>query len=339
MQIQKIIVDNKFNPVLIKQIHEINSCMSYNSIWQTIEWNLMQQNAWYIDSGFFVWVFEENILKNYVIIEKRLIWGWKFGNFIIWWIINNYWLEELENEIIKIWKDEKVIFTQIENLEELDFKNFSTWFYKAFIEKYTAVVDLQKTEEEILTNMKQKGRYNIKVAQKNWVEIKKVDNNEMNLDIFYNLLSETKDRDDFSVNSKNFFKEFLNYIYKNNIWWLYFAIKDEEIIASWIFIFYWKTCLYYYWASTSDNSKRKFMATYLLQWFVITEAKLTWCEIFDFLGIANPEDKNSHLAWVTDFKLKLTNNIKKFPDSRIYIHKKIMFAIFKIIKKIKVYFK
>ncbi|HBA44566.1 TPA: hypothetical protein DEG21_04380 [Patescibacteria group bacterium] len=40
-----------------------------------------------------------------------------------------------------------------------------------------------------------------------------------------------------------------------------------------MFVFYEKTAAYYYGASTSDNNFRKYMATYLLQWEMILEAK------------------------------------------------------------------
>jgi lipid II:glycine glycyltransferase (peptidoglycan interpeptide bridge formation enzyme) len=47
--------------------------------------------------------------------------------------------------------------------------NFKFWkidYYKKFITPYTALIDLEKTEEDILADMKPKGRYNIKLAKK-----------------------------------------------------------------------------------------------------------------------------------------------------------------------------
>ena len=64
------------------------------------------------------------------------------------------------------------------------------------------------------------------------------------------------------------------------------------------------------------------MASYLLQWKAIEEAKKRDCEVFDFLGIAHPDEFNSHLAGVTDFKLKLTNETKQWPDTQILVLKK-----------------
>jgi lipid II:glycine glycyltransferase (peptidoglycan interpeptide bridge formation enzyme) len=65
--------------------------------------------------------------------------------------------------------------------------------------------------------MKPKGRYNIRLAEKNNVIVKMVDNNSENLDIFYNLILKTSIRDKFTINSKLYFREFLDYLYKNNL--------------------------------------------------------------------------------------------------------------------------
>lgn len=69
------------------------------------------------------------------------------------------------------------------------------------------------------------------------------------------------------------------------------------------------------------------MASYLLQWSAIEEAKRQGCEVFDFLGIANPSDPESPLAGVTDFKLKLTDETKEWPKSQILVMRKFVYAI------------
>ncbi len=143
--------------------------------------------------------------------------------------------------------------------------------------------------------MKPKGRYNIRVAEKTGVIIEQVPYSEENLDTFYNILSETLERDNFAANSKEYFRIFLRYLEKQELGGLFFAKKEDEVIATGIFVFYKKTALYYYGASSSDNAKRKYMASYLLQWKAIEEAKKRGCEAFDFLGIADPLDPYSPL--------------------------------------------
>ncbi|EKD29802.1 MAG: hypothetical protein ACD_78C00266G0001 [uncultured bacterium (gcode 4)] len=77
------------------------------------------------------------------------------------------------------------------------------------------------------------------------------------------------------------------------------------------------------------------MATYLLQWEMIREARNRGCDNFDFLGIAAPDSKDSHLAWVTDFKLKLTPETKQWPESQIYIVKRWWWMVLRVVRFIK----
>lgn len=329
MQIKRIIIDINFPVELINKINLFNSKLEFSPIWQSIDWNLMLQKTGYIKDGFFIWVFDNEELINFVIVERRLVWFCKYANFVIGGLVDNS-SDLIERELICLWEETKVIFTQIESLLNIKYSMFIQWTYKKFIEKCTAYINLEDDKENILSRMKPKWRYNIKVAEKHWVQINKVKNSIENLSSFYNLLSETKERDEFSINSKEYFQHFLDYLYLNNIWWLYFATKDSELIASGIFAFYNNTAYYYYWASTTDNNKRKFMATYLLQWRLIEEAKEKWMKNYDFLWINCPWCESERLVWVTDFKLKLTSQIKMWPDSYIYVHNKLFFNLFKL---------
>lgn len=95
------------------------------------------------------------------------------------------------------------------------------------------------------------------------------------------------------------------------------------------------TAYYYYGASSSDNAKRKYMATYLLQWHAIQEGQKRGCKVFDFLGIADPADTNSPLAGVTDFKLKLANETCVWPVSQLLVSRRFMYITLVLRKKLK----
>ncbi|EKE27796.1 MAG: FemAB family protein [uncultured bacterium (gcode 4)] len=327
MEIKKINIDSQFPLETASEIEALAKGKLFSPIWQTIWWNMMLQKTSYSKKWIFLWIYDEDELVNYAIIEKRKVWFWMFWNFIIWWPHSDIWINKLENELKKIWKEENAVFTQIENLDKMGFHLFKKGWFKKFIERHTAIINLMEDEEKILSNMKQKWRYNIKIAQKNGINVEKVESNKENVETFYNLLTETKDRWEFAVNSSKYFFDFCSYLEENSLWGLYFAKKDDEVLAAWIFVFFWKIAIYYYWASTSDNEKRKYMPAYLLQWNIIQESKKMGFEVFDFLWIADPEDKDSKLAWVTDFKMKLTNEIHIFPESKILIHSKLKYLL------------
>ena len=298
----------------------------------------MLRETGYATQSFFIGIYEQKNLLSYTLLEKRTIGLGQYGFFAIGGPVgqdDDKIKEVLSGALQELARKENVVFIQVEPLSVFSLPHFKTGHYKDFIEKHTAVIDLTQDEETILARMKQKGRYNIRVAEKSGVIVEQVASNPENLDIFYRLLTETTERDSFAANSPEYFQTFLAYLEKNKLGGLSFATKESEVIAAGIFVFTGNTALYYYGASSSDNAKRKYMATYLLQWEMVREAKKRGCEVFDFLGIAAPDSKDSHLAWVTDFKLKLTPETKQWPESQICVMKWWWWMVLKMMRSIK----
>ena len=311
-------------------------------IWQTKKWweMLISSNQ-----------AEKTIELGWIQIEKRKISLWKFWLFIIW--IEQDFFDNLINqkpkileELKQLCKIENCIFIQIETINynwithpprssgtSLEKgRNFKRWYYKKFITPYTATIDLSKNEEDILKDMKPKGRYNIKLAWKKWVEIKEVEKNEENIKLYYNLMAETTSRNWFAWNKLDYYIKFLETIENSKLLLAYF---EDKIIAWWIFLFDKEVSIYYYWASTSNPKYRNLMAPFLLQWKAIKIAKNYPSKIYDFLWIATPWDRKSSLSWVTDFKMKLTKNKINVSESFIYINNKLIYLIIKLLRKVK----
>jgi lipid II:glycine glycyltransferase (peptidoglycan interpeptide bridge formation enzyme) len=296
------------------------------SIWQTKSWQEMLKKSGQVSEFFDVeWVF----------VEKRKVALWEFWLFILW--IENKLNKEVVNKLIELCKKENCLFIQIETIDysnnfNLNIKNFKEWYYKKFITPYTSIIDLHQKEEDILVKMKPKGRYNIKIAIKKWIEVKEVEKTEENIKKYFDLMLETTSRDNFNWNNLEYYKIFLNSL-KNSK--LLLAYAWDKVIAWWIFTFDDEISIYYYWASTSDKQYRNMMAPYLLQWTAIQIAKENWSELYDFLWVATPNDKNSELVWVTDFKLKLSKDIRKVSNSYIWINRWFKYNLILILKYFK----
>lgn len=295
------------------------------SLWQTHSWKTMILASNQANEVFEV---------EWILIEKRSIWLGKFWLFALW-VDGSQKINE--EKMIELCRKQNCLFVQIEtfwveNNISLSLKNFQKWSYKKFITPYTALINLSKTEEEILANMKPKWRYNIKLAQKKWVEVFCAEKNDKNIKIFYDLMLETTLRDHFSGNTFKYYKTFLEKIIDSE---LIFTKYEDKILSAWIFIFNSEISIYYYWASTSDKKYRNLMAPYLMQWFAIEKAKEIWSKYYDFLWVASPWEINSHLSWVTDFKLKFTPNIEEVSKSYLYISSPLKYRVFHLLKKIK----
>ncbi len=299
------------------------------SLWQTKKWWKMIELSRQVDKLFYVWELQ---------IEKRKVALWEYGLFVLW--VDKKIDENMTKKLIELTKKEKALFLQIEsvnyfeenNIFEINNEDFKKWYYKKFITPYTALIDLELSEEEILPNMKPKWRYNIRLANKKWVVAKIYNKTDKNIEIFYDLMKQTTSRDNFFWNSLEYYKTFLKTLDNSK---LILAEFEWKIIAGWIFIFDKTVSIYYYWASTSDKEYRNLMAPYAVQWEAIKYAKKYPSKLYDFLGIASPEEKDSSLAWVTDFKLKLTKNTKKVSDSYIFINKSFKYMIISFLRKIR----
>ena len=162
---------------------------------------------------------------------------------------------------------------------------------------HTLVLDTSVDEKEILMQMKQKGRYNIKLAKKRGVTIIE----EKNISNFWNLMKTTSKRDGFRSCKKHVYEDMLKSFGDNAV---LLTAKDEtgEVLASAMFTIIDEMAIYNYGASS--NKKRNLMAPYLLQWKGIQWAKKKGATVYDFLGISPENDENHHLKTVAGFKLK-----------------------------------
>ncbi|MBI4836192.1 MAG: peptidoglycan bridge formation glycyltransferase FemA/FemB family protein [Candidatus Abawacabacteria bacterium] len=183
----------------------------------------------------------------------------------------------------------------------------------------TLYLDLTLSLAELLKQMKPKGRYNIKIADKHKINYRVWDGRDTDIATpvaqFYALLETTAKRDLFGIHSQSYYLNFLTRLVPHSK--LYLAYYQDQPIAGLIAVFYKEQAIYYYGAS--DSNKRNTMATYGLQWQVIQDAKNAGMRVYDFLGIA-PEDSSSEHSWygVTDFKKKFGGHVYQYPGTLHY---------------------
>lgn len=129
------------------------------------------------------------MLKILKLDDKKVEENIKWYVLKIYWVINSRpFMSRFNSSWWKLHNFRKVV----------EIKNFKKWYYKKFITPYTALIDVTQTEDEILSLMKPKWRYNIKLASKKWVKVQKVEKTDENIKIYYDLMMETTSRDNFS---------------------------------------------------------------------------------------------------------------------------------------------
>ncbi|MDD3006928.1 MAG: peptidoglycan bridge formation glycyltransferase FemA/FemB family protein [Candidatus Pacebacteria bacterium] len=168
--------------------------------------------------------------------------------------------------------------------------------------KDTLVLDIRKSEEGLLGEMKPKTRYNIRLAEKKGVEAQAEDFSEKNFMEFWELMRETLRRDGITSHDRGYYLQMLqvlgaeNSVLKGR---LYFAKFEGQIIAANIVLFFGTYAVYLHGASS--NNFRNLMAPYLLQWRQILDAKDAGCQTYDFWGIT-VDNENPKWAGITRFK-------------------------------------
>ncbi|HEU0293535.1 MAG TPA: peptidoglycan bridge formation glycyltransferase FemA/FemB family protein [Anaerolineales bacterium] len=184
--------------------------------------------------------------------------------------------------------------------------------------KNTVLIDLNPTEEEMLARMKQKTRYNIRLAEKKGVALRvgTLDN----VGMLYKMYAETSIRDGFVIRDEGYYQ---------TVWKIFMAgdqspvsnlqssnspvtnyqlpiaepliaeVNNEPVAA--IFVFYFARRAYYVYGMSRDVHREK-MPAYLLQWEAMKRAKARGCTVYDLWGAPDVFDESDSLWGVYRFK-------------------------------------
>jgi peptidoglycan pentaglycine glycine transferase (the first glycine) len=165
------------------------------------------------------------------------------------------------------------------------------------------ILDIRPAEKDILAQMKEKWRYNIRLATRKGVTIRE-GHGRADLEIFYRILEETAERDQFYIHDIEHYELLMKMYEQDDCFALLIAEHEGKAIAGIVLMRVGKWCWYRYGASLSTS--RNLMPNHLLQWTGMQWAKAHSCEYYNFLGIPNsleePEAQKDPLWGVYTFK-------------------------------------
>lgn len=144
----------------------------------------------------------------------------------------------------------------------------------------TMVVDINRTEKELLMSFKKRARYNIRLAEKKGVGVEVLNSYSGE---FYRLLKRTKERQEFRSYPEAYYKKLLAVEGKDFRAKIFLAEFEGESIAATLAVFFGNrvTTLH----SGFDYCHRSLKAPYLVRWKTILEGKKLGKEECDFWGI------------------------------------------------------
>jgi len=145
----------------------------------------------------------------------------------------------------------------------------------------TVWIDLTPSEEEILARMKQKWRYNVRLAGRKGVVVRPGDADDV--ERFIALMQVTGERKDFGVHAPEYYRTFWRLFAPAGHAVLFVAEYEGEMLAGIIVARLGDKAYYFYGAS--GNKRRNLMPSHLLQWQAMRWARDAGCTGYDLWGV------------------------------------------------------
>jgi peptidoglycan pentaglycine glycine transferase (the first glycine) len=146
----------------------------------------------------------------------------------------------------------------------------------------TIVINIQGDEDQILSRMKQKTRYNIKLSVKKGVKV----HSSNDIPAFHKLMQLTGSRDGFGVHSLEYYQAAFNNFSSAGVGQpkmnILFAEFEQELLSALMVFAHGKRAWYLYGASSNEHRDK--MPSYYLQWEAIRWARRQGCMEYDLWG-------------------------------------------------------
>lgn len=162
---------------------------------------------------------------------------------------------------------------------------------------HTSIIDLSLDPEQLLANMRQQTRYEVRRTEKRGVKVGQVDPVE-HIGIFHDMQVRTASR-------QNFYPPSLAFLYAlcssfEDTVYMYKASKDGKILNLAIVLSQGNEAAYFEAAST-DEARRE-PGAYAIVWQAMLDAKNAGKKTFNLWGTAPPGVQNHRYSGVTTFK-------------------------------------
>lgn len=272
-------------------------------------------------------------------------------------------LKKLITEIKRVAQEENLTFARLEFFTEFDEADTQAiaradhFLNKTGLQKspeemqpeYRQLIDLTLSEDDLLAQMKSKGRYNIKIAERHGVVVQR-DNSRLrqghrlrgrsdsrsyggqaNLKTFYAIYNEAAKRDRFTPRPFHYFNDMLTHMSGHMS--AYIASWQGRPLAAALIVFWQGRAAYLYGGSSSAN--RNVMAPYLLHWKIIQDAKAAGFKTYDLLAIAPAGSERHKFSGLRRFKEQFGGRSVRILGSYDLIFDSLRYSLFVATEKLR----
>ena len=188
----------------------------------------------------------------------------------------------------------------------------------------TVMIDLTESEDEMLARMKQKTRYNVRLAGKKGVMVRIGTSDD--LPMLYKMYAETSVRDGFVIRDEGYYRTVWESFMDKKMAEPLIAEVDGEPVAG--LMLFWFAGRAYYIYGMSRNAHREKMPTYLLQWEAMRRAKAAGCTLYDLWGAPDEFSENDGMWGVFRFKQGLGGQVLRTLGAWDFTPKPMMYKLY-----------
>jgi lipid II:glycine glycyltransferase (peptidoglycan interpeptide bridge formation enzyme) len=165
----------------------------------------------------------------------------------------------------------------------------------------TFVLDLRPAEDRLLAEMKQKTRYNVRLAVRHGVHVRT--GGLEDLPLLYRMYAETSVRDGFVIRTPDYYDDVWGRFVRAGLAQPLLALVDGEPVAALILYRFGPRAWYLY--GMSRDLHRDKMPNHLLQWEAIRWSKAAGCTHYDLWGAPDQFEPPDPMWGVFRFKVGL----------------------------------
>jgi lipid II:glycine glycyltransferase (peptidoglycan interpeptide bridge formation enzyme) len=187
------------------------------------------------------------------------------------------------------------------------------------------VLDIRPDEKDILAGMKEKWRYNVRLAGRKGVTVRRGEG-KADLDTFYNIYQETSERDQFFIHNRDHYDDVMHLYSEGDRAALFLAEYEGKAIAGIIVLRLGRWSWYMYGASS--NEYRNLMPNHLLQWNGMQWAKSHDCWYYNFRGIPDVLEERQELWGVYVFKRGFGGYAMRALETHDLVYQPLIYGIY-----------
>jgi len=243
-------------------------------------------------------------------------------------------LKEFHKKLSEIGEEENAVFLRFDPFLKTE-NNFQNYFKKTpiahyyssyFQPKFEWILNLEKSEEEILNKMHPKTRYGIRLAESKGIKVEIIKTDfQKYFSYFYDLMKKTAERNKFSLHPEIYYKNIFENCEENKNAFLTIASYNNKILAINFILLYGKTASFVFGASGDEF--KNLMAPHLLHWKTIIEVKKLGLGVYNFGAVGE------EFEGISRFKKRFGGELLEYSDSYDIVLKPFWYFLYNLRKK------